>query len=66
MRKAITRRLAEAGASTKLMASITGHKTLKELERYSEKARQKLMAEMAMRGLDNPVEPIALIEGKKN
>ena len=49
--------------------AITGHTTLKEVERYTRAASQKLMAEMAMRGLGTAVgevvNPIALIESKK-
>jgi len=41
--------------------AIIGHTTLKEVEGYTRAASQKLMAEMAMRG----IEPVALIEGKK-
>jgi integrase len=62
LRKAIARRLAEAGMSPHQIQSITGHTTLKEIERYTKAARQKLMAEMAMRGLGEAVEPVALIE----
>jgi integrase len=65
LRKAIARRMAEAGMSPHQIQAITGHTTLKEIERYTRAARQKLMAEMAMRGLDGPVEPIALVEGQK-
>jgi integrase len=66
LRKAIARRLAEAGMSPHQIQAITGHTTLKEIERYTKAVRQKLMAEMAMRGLDISVEPIALIEGEKS
>jgi integrase len=69
LRKAIARRLAEAGMSPHQIQAITGHTTLKEVERYTRAASQKLMAEMAMRGLGaavgEVVEPIALIESKK-
>jgi integrase len=66
LRKAIARRLAEAGMSPHQIQAITGNTTLKEIERYTKAARQKLMAEMAMRGLENAAEPIALIEGDKS
>jgi integrase len=62
LRKAIARRMAEAGMSPHQIQAITGHTTLKEIERYTKAARQKLMAEMAMRGLD---EPVAQIEDKR-
>jgi integrase len=69
LRKAIARRLAEAGMSPHQIQAITGHTTLKEVERYTRAASQKLMAEMAMRGLGaavgEVVDPIALIESKK-
>lgn len=48
LRKAIARRLVEAGATTHQTAAITGHKTLKEIERYTEEARR---AEMAREGM---------------
>lgn len=35
LRKACCRRLAQAGASTKLIAAVSGHQTLKEIERYT-------------------------------
>jgi enterobacteria phage integrase len=45
LRKAGIRRLAEAGATTKELQSVSGHKTLREVERYSERAnRAKLSA----------------------
>jgi site-specific recombinase XerD len=62
LRKAIARRMAEAGMSPHQIQAITGHTTLKEIERYTKAARQKLMAEKAMRGLD---EPVAQIEDKR-
>jgi integrase len=64
LRKAIARRLAEAGMSPHQIMAITGHSTLKEVERYTRAASQKHLAEMAMRGLDE-AEPVALIEGGK-
>ena len=47
LRKAAARRLAEAGCSTHQIAAITGHKTLKEVERYSREANQKRLADDA-------------------
>jgi len=45
LRKALMRRLAEHGASSKELASVSGHKTLAEIERYTAKAdRRKLSA----------------------
>ncbi len=48
LRKAAARRLAEAGCSAKQIASITGHKTLSEVERYVRDAEQKTMADAAI------------------
>jgi site-specific recombinase XerD len=67
LRKAIARRMAEAGMSPHQIQAITGHTTLKEIERYTKAVRQKLMAEMAMRGLDenNQVTGHLQIEDKR-
>jgi enterobacteria phage integrase len=51
LRKAAARRLAEAGCSAKEIAAITGHKTLKEVERYTAAADQKRLAFSAMEKL---------------
>ncbi len=48
LRKARMRRLAERGATTKEIASVSGHKTLKEVERYTEAADQARLARAAM------------------
>jgi integrase len=48
LRKARMRRLAERGASTKEIASVSGHKTLKEVERYTAAADQARLARAAM------------------
>jgi integrase len=47
LRKAAARRLAEAGASTHEIASIIGHESLREVERYTKAANQKRLAESA-------------------
>lgn len=44
LRKAALRRLADLGCSAKQMQAISGHKTLRELERYTEAANQKTLA----------------------
>ncbi len=44
LRKAAARRLAEAGCTEKEIATVTGHKTLKEVARYTRAADQKLLA----------------------
>jgi integrase len=48
LRKAAARRLAEAGCSVKLIASITGHVTLKEIENYTKDADQRSSAKLAL------------------
>jgi integrase len=52
LRKAAGRRLAEAGCSTKEIAAILGHESLKEVERYTKAAEQKRLAAAAMRRLE--------------
>lgn len=48
LRKAAARRLAEVGCSASQIASITGHKSLSEVERYTRAAEQRRMAGAAM------------------
>jgi integrase len=48
LRKAAARRLAEAGCSEHQIASITGHTSLKEIERYTKEANQKVLAAAAI------------------
>jgi integrase len=48
LRKAACRRGAEAGWTVHQIASWSGHKTLKEVERYTKAADQKRLAEAAM------------------
>ena len=43
------RRLAEAGATEKQIAAWSGHKTLREIERYTRAADQKRLAQDAMK-----------------
>lgn len=54
LRKAACRRLAELGCSEKVIASISGHQTLKEVARYTKAADQERFAEAAMRALNGP------------
>ena len=49
LRKAAARRLAEAGCSAHEIAAITGHRTLKEIERYTRGAEQARLAAAAIR-----------------
>lgn len=49
LRKAAMRRLAEAGATEKQIAAWSGHKTLREIQRYTEAADQRRLAQSAMK-----------------
>jgi integrase len=53
LRKACARRLAEAGCSAHEIASITGHKTLAEVQRYADAADRERMADAAMGRIAN-------------
>ena len=48
LRKAAMRRLAENGATDKQIAAVSGHKTLREVERYTAAADQRRLAWDAM------------------
>ena len=48
LRKAAARRLAEAGCTPHQIASITGHRTLREVERYTRAVDQQRLAVVAM------------------
>jgi site-specific recombinase XerD len=48
LRKSAMRRLAEVGASAKEIASVSGHKTLREVERYTAAADQKRLSQVAI------------------
>jgi len=48
VRKALAARMAELGCTAKEIQAITGHKTLKEIERYTESARQQTLADAAV------------------
>jgi integrase len=48
LRKVCLRRLAEAGCSAPEIMSISGHKSLAEVERYIKSAEQELMADRAI------------------
>jgi integrase len=52
LRKSMCRRLAEAGCSANEIASVSGHKTLREIQRYTQAADQKAMAEAAMKAME--------------
>jgi integrase len=53
LRKAACRRLAEAGCSANEIAAISGHATLREVERYTKAVNQLHMARSAMRRTAN-------------
>jgi integrase len=57
LRKAAATRLAELGASIHEIAGVTGHKSLKEVQRYTTGARQRVMAGAAMARLTEQIEP---------
>jgi integrase len=48
LRKAALRRLAEGGATTKEIAAVSGHASLSEIERYTARADQVVLADSAM------------------
>jgi len=57
LRKAAAARLAEEGCSEQEIMAITGHKTSKEIIRYTKSARQKVRAESAFSKLLNSKSP---------
>ena len=54
LRKAACRRLAEAGCSASVIAAVSGHRTLKEVARYTNAADQEKLADTAIRALSGP------------
>jgi len=48
----VCRRLAEAGCSANEIAAISGHKTLREVQRYTDAVDQERMARVAIRRLE--------------
>jgi integrase len=55
LRKAAMRVMAENGATVKQIAGVSGHKTLKEIERYTKAADQRKLARDAMDKLSTKV-----------
>jgi integrase/recombinase XerD len=51
LRKAMASRLAERGATAHQIMSVTGHRSLEEVERYTRAARQAKLADSAMEKL---------------
>jgi integrase len=56
LRKAACRRLAEAGCSANVIASISGHLSLREVERYTRAANQERMAQMGIAAMPSSPE----------
>jgi integrase len=54
LRKATARRLAEAGCTPHQIAAMTGHQSLKEVERYTRAADQRRLAAAAVVRLEKP------------
>ena len=48
LRKAALRRLAEHGATAKQIQAVSGHKSLVEVERYTQQADQQRLAKAAI------------------
>jgi integrase len=53
LRKAVCRRLAEAGCTEKEIGAISGHKTLRMMQRYTEAADQEHLARAALERFGN-------------
>jgi integrase len=51
LRKAAMRRIAEAGGTNKELAALSGHKTSREIDRYTKAADQKKLASAALEKL---------------
>jgi integrase len=51
LRKAALRRLAEHGATAKQIQAVSGHKSLAEIERYTQRADQQRLAKAAIGAL---------------
>ena len=76
LRKAALTRLADAGCTAHEIAAISGHKTLKEIERYTKGADQARLARAAMERIGNtsvksepsevskPLKPLGKIAGQ--
>ncbi|WP_395495132.1 tyrosine-type recombinase/integrase [Acetobacter sp. KSO5] len=60
LRKAAARRMAEAGCTPHQIASITGHQTLAEIERYTKDVQQRVVAEQAVSKLGRPIKRLKL------
>jgi integrase len=65
LRKAACRRLAEAGCSAHQIMSISGHRTLKEVARYTAAADQARMARVAMASISTNREQAGVKPNRK-
>lgn len=69
LRKVAAARLAEQGCTVHEIAAITGHTSLKEVQRYTKGAEQRLLAERALERLggklSQPISQISQTSGKK-
>lgn len=64
IRKATLRTMAENGSSAKRMASVSGHKTTKELDRYTDAADQQTLADDGIASI--PVRKAKKVSNSKN
>jgi integrase len=53
LRKAVLRRIAEHGGSAKEIASVSGHRSLTEVARYTEQADQRRLSKAAIRKISD-------------
>ena len=65
LRKATATTLAERKATPHMIQSLTGHRTLHEVENYTRAARQALLADEAMKLLENETTPTEVASGSK-
>lgn len=61
LRKSAGRCLAEAGATTRQIMAVLGHKTLSEAERYTREAEQR---RLALQGIEHWAKPRLIVVGK--
>ncbi len=66
LRKACCRRLAEAGCSPHEIMSVSGHETLKEVERYTKAANRARLANSAIAALQTVQEEVAETEKRES
>ena len=66
LRKACCRRLAEAGCSPHEIMSVSGHETLKEVERYTKAANRAHLASSAIAALQTAQEEVAGPRNRKS